>query len=167
MKSECLEDMLDKIYAKAEDPECGSISEIIDQIKKEEENKRSSLNIEEILICRLDHSMHTMFRNCPQNWIKAGTRFDYFLLIKLRKKKNLCLHVECKSGGKVYTILERLKNKIRGYVYGNECFCFDANPRKVAVVRTESEISGRRKKSLENDIREVGFDYVIIRDGVR
>ncbi|RSN73934.1 hypothetical protein [Candidatus Methanodesulfokora washburnensis] len=165
MRSECLENMLDEVNKKTEDPECGSISNIIEQVRKEEGKIRSSFYIKEVRVCRLNHNVHAKFRNCPHEWIKEGKMFDCFVLVKLYKNKSICLHVECKSRKNFNVILKKLKEKISGYVYKDQCFCFNATPKTVAVVIIKNKVG--KKERYEKEIKRVGFDYAIIQGGAR
>jgi hypothetical protein len=165
MRSECLENILDEVNKETRDRECGSISDIIEHIRKEEEKIRSRFRVKEVRVCRLDHNVHAKFRNCPHEWIKEGKMFDCFVLVKLYKNKDICLHVECKRGEKINAILERLKKKISGYVYKDQCFCFNATPKTVAVVIIENKVG--KKERYEKEIKRVGFDYAIIQGEAR
>lgn len=167
----CSENVLEVLNVDIEDPECGSIMEIVEHIIKEERKVRSEFKVRKCLVCRIDRVAKGSFEHkcCPSDWVKEGKIFDYFLLVEVEKGgKDICIHVECKETERknVYIIVNKLKEKKDGYLHFNDCFCFsDATPKTAAVIRVRGDREGakRKIKDIEHRVKEIKFDYCIIK----
>jgi len=155
----CSENMLEILNVDIEDPECGSIMEIIKHIKDKESKVREKFNVERYLICRIDRVAKGSYEHkyCPPEWTGEGKKFDYFLLIRVKRGKDICVHIECKEG-RIEAILDRLEEKKRDYQHSNDCFCFDrAIPKTAAFVRIKGGHKGIH--DIEREIKKIKFDY--------
>lgn len=167
-ETECSKEVLEIIDKNMEDPECGPLMEIVDHIREEEAKVRGGLKVERLLACRIDQLANGNFKHkyCPSDWVKKGKKFDYFLLIGVKEKRDICVHVECKRirREKVEAIKNKFKGKKDGYLHSNECFCFSrAIPKTAAVIILEGSCGVRKSEIIKEEIKKIKFDYCIVR----